>query len=742
MGLDKKEYKIPLAARKGGSEKPKWYYKPCSSRLASKLRLGAKTSVEFSAEPDTRHHQEWANKMCKRFEDFDVASSGKLSRRNFFRVLEIEGFVLLKSEKKLLASLLDFNHDGSVHWKEFVEFFENNEVGMMAATAHDEPWYATQADVVDKIITMMQQQQSNSSRGRNDSDQHYSKPLLTLQQKFESYAMTMTGYVKWEEFAASFKDCYSLNLNLEPFELKRLFLALEDKHGKGQANYKDLLDFLIWWGQRDEWHKIAPAIAGNILKAMGIEPMQRYSWLSRLKTKLYEIDHSRIGVVCEKSFLEALKECGVHFTSQSEQRRLLNILTETNNNKESVSKSHKADVPYEPVIAFCAAHAGHWQDAYPLLRDQIKNAMHKRAASSSCSKPIWCIFSQFGKSGSGTISGIDFSSALHQLGLGDLSFSDRSVITQIVVDQQHEPMAISYACVVRALAEFDPLYKTDQALAAKLLRVLGECLGSSSAFSPEFDAYESCNTKRIPTTRKEKLKRAVSKIAAAHGGSLTETDLERLVICVGSSNSTNIDIFVSAYELMNSFVSGHLGAWVEQVPHIATDLAFQFGLLPNGLTAISNMKRLLQISDRGGRTGKCGPVAFKRCLNGAGLDLNDVEINDIMRITAGGGNYIAYEVIVNFLCNMCNSTSGFETPDNEAAAPLVKHLLEEFREGVQNTVLQDGGRKMNLGLKASRQSLRRWVLVCGLCWSWPIPFLCPLLTSTLVHFNLHRLFNR
>ncbi len=728
--LDKKEYKIPLA-RKGRSEKKKWYYKLCSSRLASKLRLVA-NSVEFSGEFDNRRHQEWANKLRKRFDDFDVASSGKISRRDFLHILEIEGFALSKNEKKLVASILDFNHDGSVHWKEFVEFFENDEVGM-AATAYGEPWYATQVDVVDKIITMTQQQQQSDRRGKDYSGQHYSELLLTLQQKFESYDITMTGYVKWEEFAASFKDCCSLNLNLnlnlEPFELKRLFLAL-DKHGEGQANYKDLLDFLVWWRKCGKWYKIEPAIAGNILKAMGIGPMQRYSWLSRLKKKFYEIDHSRIGVVCEKNFLETLKECGVHFTSQPEQRRLLNILIETNKNKDSVSKSLKADVPYGEVIAFCARHAGYWQDAYPLLVDQIKDAMLKRAANSCCSEPIWCIFSQFDKSGSGAIREKDFGSALHQLGLGDLSFSDRSVITEIVVDQ-HESRAISYAGVVRALAEFDPLYKTDQALAVKLLGVLGECLGSRSVFCPEFYECERVDTKLItPATRKEHLKKAVSKIVAAHRGGLTEKELERLVICVDSSNSNNSDIFVSACKLLNMFVSGHLGAWVERLPCIATDLAFQFGLLPSDLTAVSNMKRLLRIADRGGKTGKCGPVAFKRCLNSTGLDLSDVEINDIMRVTAdtvGGGDYVAYEVIVNFLCNMCNSTSDFETPNNEAAAPLVKHLLEEFREGVQNALLQDGGRRSNLGSKASYQSLRRWVVVCGL-WSWPIPFLCLVLT--------------
>ncbi len=677
-------------------KKEEWCNKLCS-RLASKLYLIA-NSAEFCGESTDKRHQELVNKLRKRFDDCDVTSGGKISRRDFLHVLEIEGFGLSKNEKKKLASHLDFNNDGSVHWEEFMEFFEIDEVVVGTATVYTEPWYTMQADVADEVITMMQQQQSDTS------DQHYHPPklLLTLKQKFESYDITMTGKVKWGEFAASFKDCCNLNLNLKQFKLKRLFLAL-DKHGEGQANYKDLLDFLLLLWQRDKWYKIEPVIAGNTSKAMGIEPMQRYSWLSKFKKKIYEIDHKRTGVVYGKKILETLKECGVHFTNQSEQRRLLNILLgmNTNNHNDSLAKNLKVtNVPYTEVVDFCVKHAGCWQDAYPLLADKIKDVMLKRTTKNSCySKPIWCIFSQFDRNGNGTMSVKDFGSALDQLGLGDLSFSDRRVITEIV--DQHESRAIRYAGMVRALAEFDPLYKTDQSLAIKLLKVLGEHLGSSSSVicRPEFcddEREEDTNIIFNNTTRIQDVKQALSKIASCKGG-LTEKELERLLTCVDSSSTINnsSNVFVSACGLLNMFVSRHLGAWVERLPCIANDLAFQFGLLPSGLTAVSNMERLLRIADGEGRTGKCGPVAFKRCLNGAGFNLTDVQIYNITCVTTeavgGGDNYVAYEAIMNFFRNMCVSCcSNFETPESEAA-PLVNRLLKKFRDAVKDAMVQDGG---------------------------------------------------
>ncbi len=702
--------------------KEEWYNRICNSNLDDSKKHVIMNSAEISGESTDKNRQELVNRLCKRFDDCDVTNGGKICRRDFLRTLKMEGFGLSKHEEKKLVSRLDLNNDGSVDWEEFLKLFEIDKavVGGRKAT-YTEPWYATHADVVDEIITTIQQQQSGTS------DHHYCHPpklLLTLKQKFESYDVKMTGKVTWREFAASFKDCRNLNLNFEYLKCKHLFLAL-DRHGEGQARYKDLLELVSSRIQLDNWHKIEPVIAGSILKAMGIEPMQRYSWLSKFKEKNYEIDHKRTGDVCGKRFLEVLKECGVHFANQSEQRRLINVLgKDSNTHNDSLPKNLKAPhVSYMEVVDFCAKHAGCWQGVYPLLAEKIKDVMLKRTTKNgSNSKPIWWGFSEFDRKGNGTMSVKDLGSALDQLGLGDLSFSDRCAITEIV--DLHESTIIYYTGLVRTLAEFDPLYETDQSLAIKLLEVLSERLGSGRSSSsgvvlhPEYKGNErkkDTNTIFNNSTRTQDLKQALSKIASYKGG-MREEELERLLTCAYNTSAItkSCNVFASACGLLSMFVSRHLGAWAERLPHIASDIAFQFGLLPCHSTAVSKMERVLRIADRGGGTGKCGPAAFKRCLNGAGLDLTDTQIRDIMldttEIYGYIDNYVAYEAIMNFFRNMCiRCRRKFEIPENEAA-PLASHLLEKFRDAVKNAVAHDcGGRMMNPGSKELYQSLRRWV---------------------------------
>jgi Ca2+-binding EF-hand superfamily protein len=641
-----------VGARMNMGAQGKWYER--LSEIARRLRKAVcKTGLE--------NRKGWIEALKRRFEEFDMDDNGQLGRREFMRVLSLSGIDLSDAESKALMAHLDSNHDGSVSWQEFIEFFSSDgelRLGDDNAPIVKEPWYAIATDVAERLLDVMR------SKGSAVSQRAW---LGTLRRALDEADADGSGSLSKGELS---KCLSAVGIKMDPLDLERLHRAI-DEDGNGEVSYAELTSFLR--RHASQWHLAEAEVAAKIVRAMGTGNLSRRTWLTRLRKQFFSSDSFRSGVMGASDLLRVLREMGVDLT-RGEEARLLDALE----GEPSAVDDADGGVAYGELLAFCARHAGKWHEAHPDLADRLREAMKQRAHSAS---DLRRLFRQFDVDGNGTIDATEFELALRRLGLSDLTLAEKGILMDAV--DSNGTGAIAYGELIAFYTSSEPWHRSNKDLTERLARALegsGPSGGALRELRMRFREADRLGAGSITRKQFQDVLRSLPGTRA-----LDPSEVDRLMGCLDSDGDGRV-----SYRELLGFIAGHMGSWESRLPDIASDLSFQLNRSPYGRAAtVQNLERRIKIADPD-ETGRLGPLSLGRCLRSVGLGLNE---NQLMQLVGAmdthGDGRVPIGPLLDFLVHHAS-------PDSRSPSdPAAEQLAHKFREIVWTEVKREGGSRKN-----------------------------------------------